>query len=335
MNTVDISVTLVFFFVLIMVGIVCLQYPEFANVFKGMRKSPYGIMMLLVTFVTVVGLGITSLGPVQPVVIGLLLIILVIMLINYWRKGYGASGNLNQRSGFRSNMLLMFVLFVVMIGCSALVVDNDRFFGESVEESEATLRYLSALRIAAAVGLGVFWILFIYVVWQSQFFGTEANLLRYPTMLSLLVLVTCYVFNKIAGQYAGWVMLAMFVVIVIACAVAIGLYTPFSNMFEWKNKDVSTVFCVVFSLVFGVIFNFCVTYAKKYPTVAKAEKTPQGEAVVVVTQDDAAPVSLQAFNIFMLVMVVVAIIVATVVAGKTPVQKSKDLEVIIPELKVT
>ena len=53
MNTVDISVTLVFFFVLIMVGIVCLQYPEFANVFKGMRKSPYGIMMLLVTFVTV------------------------------------------------------------------------------------------------------------------------------------------------------------------------------------------------------------------------------------------------------------------------------------------
>jgi hypothetical protein len=178
----------------------------------------------------------------------------------------------------------MLLLIVIMIGCSALVIDDERMKDIGV-------------RAATGTGVVIFWALFIYVVWQSKVLGNTANLLNYPVLLVLLVLLSCYVFSKISGIYTGWLLLVIMLVIGIASAVTVGYCQPFAKMFSWKDGNPMAMFLIVYTLVFTAIFNLAVTYANKFPVLA------DGEAVSI---------SMQAFSVTMFVLAVVALIVATV-----------------------
>ena len=284
LNNSEIVTSLILYFLLAMVGILCSNNAtSFSTFVKGFFKNKYGTMLIFLVFAILAGLALTSFGDVQPYIIGFVLVVIALITIKYW---YNGSDGLVPAAitAFRANILVMLVLIIIMIGCSALVVDDSRVKDGGV-------------RAATGVGVVIFWALFIYVVWQSKALGKKADLLNYPVLLILLVLMSCFVFAKISGIYTGWILLVIMLVIGIASAVTIGYCQPFAKMFEWKqDRGVIPMFLIVYTLVFTAIFNLAVTYANKFPVIADG---------------DNVPISMQVFSVTMFVLAAVALIVAT------------------------
>jgi MFS family permease len=284
LNNSEIVTTLVIYFILALIGIACSNNaPVFTNIVRGFFKNRYGTMLIFLAFAMLAGLALTGLGDAQPYTIGFVLVVVALITLNYWYRGSNGLATAAV-SSFRANILVMLLLIVIMIGCSALVIDDERMKDIGV-------------RAATGTGVVIFWALFIYVVWQSKVLGNTANLLNYPVLLVLLVLLSCYVFSKISGIYTGWLLLVIMLVIGIASAVTVGYCQPFAKMFSWKDGNPMAMFLIVYTLVFTAIFNLAVTYANKFPVLA------DGEAVSI---------SMQAFSVTMFVLAVVALIVATV-----------------------
>lgn len=310
LNGDEIAVTLSIFFIVGLIGMFCLIFPPFREVVMTLVSTKYGVMLILVAFATVMGLSLTSLGAAQPFVVGGILAVIILLMINYWRVGFFNTRDKDQngQNPFRWVTVVMSILIVFLIGCSAIVVDEDRFFGESANqtENEVMHNYLNSLRAWSCVGLVVFWAFFIFLIWQTGMMN-GAKLLVHRMMIMLITLLSCYVFSKVAGPNAGWVMLALFITLSIICGVVISLpNVDFKLLFKWKKNQNNrpndkNVFFVVYSLIFCSIFNLAVTYSRG---AAGTENDEEDQ------ESNAPPLGLQVFSIFMFVAALIILIFA-------------------------
>ena len=318
LDVLDFTVVLNVFFLLIWIGYFCLQkYSNFQNAVKKLTSNKYGIMLIMIAFATVVGISITNLGVVEPLVVTLMLQIIVAIAVNYMYNSYeyGASSN-----EYKICMLVLFVLLAFFIGSCLLVVGEDRFFNAPETETQAVQQHLTTLRIISGIVMVLFWVFFIFLTWriEKSFSNHKARLLKQPILISMLLVLSCYVFNKVAGREAGWVMMGIFAVVAIICGVAITKQTDFATVFtHWDTDKGQKIYFIVVPLIFAALFNISTTIANKYPGQHEAVPIVDPVSKEVKIAESSPPMSLIVYNSTMVIVSLALLIFAGVyVCGK-------------------